>query len=85
MISLLIDLLSLPSLLLIGEGSFEFKYQSSLDWLNDLQTTIVLKTFAKIFYQNFGEEYAGKGMTLMELMVHHRLIFDLVDNMHDLI
>jgi hypothetical protein len=33
MISLVVDLLSLPSLLLVDEKSFEFKYQTSLEIL----------------------------------------------------
>lgn len=43
-----------------------------------------MKTFAKIFYINFRQLYGGKGMTLIELMVMHRKIFALVDNLHDL-
>jgi len=34
MISLVVDLLSLPSLLLVDEKSFEFKYQTSLEILS---------------------------------------------------
>jgi hypothetical protein len=33
-LSLLVDLISLPNLLLRDEKSFEFKYQQSLDILN---------------------------------------------------
>jgi len=83
-VSLIIDLLSLPSLLLIDERHFEFKYQASLEILNDAQVEVILATFAKIFYVNFGEKFAGKGMTLIELMQMHRRIFSLIENLHDL-
>ena len=43
-----------------------------------------MTTFIKIFYVNFKEIYGGKGMTLIELMVQHRRIFSLIDNLHDL-
>jgi len=84
MISLLIDLLSLPSLLLIDEKNFEFKYQTALETLSGEQVTVILNTFIKIFYINFRELFGGKGMTLIELMVQHRRIFSLIDNLHDL-
>ena len=84
LISLLIDLLSLPSLLLIDERNFEFKYQASLEILNAQQVLVILNTFSKIFYVNFGERFAGKGMTLIELMQMHRKIFSLIENLHDL-
>jgi len=35
-ISLIIDLLSLPSLLLVDEKTFEFKYQASLEILSEV-------------------------------------------------
>jgi len=83
-ISLVIDLLSLPSLLLVDERNFEFKYQTSLEILNDQQVDVILTTFAKIFYLNFMEKFAGKGMSLIELMQMHRRIFSLIENLHDL-
>lgn len=33
---------------------------------------------------NFMEKFAGKGMTLIELMGMHTKIFSLIDNLHDL-
>lgn len=83
-ISLIVDLLSLPSLLLVDERNFEFKYQASLEILNDQQVDVILTTFAKIFYLNFMEKFAGKGMSLIELMQMHRRIFSLIENLHDL-
>ena len=82
--SLLIDLLSLPSLLLRDERNFEFKYQTALEILNKAQIHVILTTFSKIFYVNFQQKFAGKGMTLIELMIMHRKIFSLIDNLHDL-
>jgi len=84
MISLVVDLLSLPSLLLVDEKSFEFKYQASLEILSVSQVDVILTTFAKIFYMNFTEKFAGKGMSLIELMQMHRRIFSLIENLHDL-
>ena len=84
MISLVVDLLSLPSLLLVDEKSFEFKYQASLEILSAQQVDVILTTFAKIFYMNFTEKFAGKGMSLIELMQMHRRIFSLIENLHDL-
>ena len=83
-ISLFIDLITLPSMLLADERNFEFKYQQSLEFLEPAQTDVVLTTFAKIFYVNFEQQFGGKGMTLIELMHMHRKIFSLIDNLHDL-
>jgi hypothetical protein len=30
------------------------------------------------------EKFAGKGMSLIELMIMHRRIFSLIENLHDL-
>lgn len=43
-----------------------------------------MTTFAKIFYVAFQQKFADKGMTLIELMVMHRKIFSLIENLHDL-
>ena len=52
-LSFLVDLISLPSLLLRDERHFEYKYQQSLEILSDIQVEVIMKTFAKIFYMNF--------------------------------
>lgn len=53
-ITILIDLLSLPNVLLKDSKGFEHKYQLSTDRLNDAQIQVVMTTFGKIFYgQNF--------------------------------
>jgi hypothetical protein len=70
-ISYIVDLVSLPSLLLKDERGFEFKYQQALEILNATQIDVILTTFAKIFYVNFKQIYGGKGMTLIELMQMH--------------
>ena len=44
-----------------------------------------MDTFVKIFYgQAWGETFKGTFMTLIELMQMHRIIFSLIDNLHDL-
>lgn len=43
-------------------------------------------TFVKIFYgRDWAEKNKGTHMTLIELMMMHRKIFSLIDNLHDLI
>lgn len=83
-ISLLIDLITLPSMLLADERNFEFKYQQTLELLTSIQTEVITNTFVKIFYINFEQKFGGKGMSLIELMFMHRKIFSLIDNLHDL-
>lgn len=83
-VSLIIDLLSLPGMLMSDDRGFEFKYPATLEVLNQAQVDVILTTFAKIFYVAFQEKFAGKGMTLIELMVMHRKIFSLIENLHDL-
>lgn len=83
-ISIIVDLLSLPNTLLKESSGFEHKYQLSSDRLNDAQIKVVMETFGKIFYgQNF-QGYKGQHMTLIQLMMMHRKIFSIVDNLHDL-
>ena len=84
-VSMVVDLLSLPNMLLMSEKGFEYKYQQSLETLTDVQVVVVMDTFAKIFYFDFFQKFGGKGMTLIELMIMHRKIFSLIDNLHDLI
>ena len=50
MVSILVDLLSLPNTLLKESKNFEHKYQLSTDRLNDAQIGVVMVTFGKIFY-----------------------------------
>ena len=83
-VSFLIDLLTLPSVILADSRNFEHKYQMSSDRLNDAQIDVVMVTFSKIFYNGNFESYKGKHMTLIELMRMHRIIFSLITNLHDL-
>lgn len=64
-ISILIDLISLPTLLLKDSRYFEYKYQTHLDELADEQVTTVLSTFITIFYVDFKKLFGGKLMTLI--------------------
>lgn len=83
-ISMIIDLTSLPGVLLRDSRGFEHKYQLSTDRLNDAQIHVVMVTFIKIFYNGNFQRFKGKHMTLIELMEMHRKIFNIIDNMHDL-
>jgi len=82
--SLVVDLITLPNILLKDSTDFEHKYQLSTDRLNDVQIDVVMLTFQKIFYGNKFEAYKGKHMTLYELMVMHTRIFSIIDNLHEL-
>jgi hypothetical protein len=83
-LSIVIDLLSLPNILLKDSKGFESKYQQSTNRLTDVQIDVVMVTFGKIFYgQNFAG-YKDSHMTLIELMMMHRRIFSLVGNLHEL-
>jgi len=85
-VSIIIDLLSLPNTLLLSSSTFEHKYQVSQDKLTDVQIDVVMATFVKIFYgKDWTEKNKGTHMTLIELMFMHRRIFSLIDNLHDLI
>jgi len=50
LLSVVIDLLSLPNVLLRNSQDFEHKYQASVDRLDDVQIDVVMLTFKKIFY-----------------------------------
>lgn len=49
-LSIIIDLISLPNVLLKDGTNFEHKYQLSADRLTDVQIKVVMDTFVKIFY-----------------------------------
>lgn len=83
-LSMIIDLTSLPGVLLKDSRGFEHKYQLSTDRLNDAQIDVVMVTFGKIFYGGNFQRFRGRHMTLIELMEMHRGIFNIIDNMHDL-
>lgn len=83
-LSMIIDLTSLPGVLLRDARGFEHKYQLSTDRLNDAQIHIVMAMFGKLFYKGNFHKFRGKHMTLIELMEMHRKIFNIIENMHDL-
>jgi hypothetical protein len=83
-VSLIIDLLSLPNILMKDSRDFEHKYQLSTDRLNDVQIDVVMLTFIKIFYGSNFQAFKGKHMTLIELMVMHTGIFSIIENLHNL-
>jgi len=84
-LSVVIDMISVPSLLLKGNANFEHKYQGSADKMNDKQTQVVLTTFKKIFTGSKATIYRGKTLTLGQLMDIHGKYFVLIDNLHDLV
>ena len=65
-LSIIIDLLSLPNVLLKDGSNFEHKYQLSADRLTDVQINVVMETFVKIFYkQAWHSTFKGTFMTLI--------------------
>ena len=85
-VSLLVDLIALPNLLMKNQRDFEFKYQQSIDGLTAHQLDIVLAPYLEIFYtSDFKIRFMNNSMTTLELMLMHRRIFFLTDNLHDLI
>ena len=81
-LSLVIDLLTLPNILLRDSKDFEHKYQLSTDRLNDAQIEVVMVTFGKIFYGTNFQKFKGSHMTLIELMNMHTGIFKITENLH---
>lgn len=82
--SLFIDLISLPNLLLKDAKYFEHKYQTHMDELNQQQTDKVLEKFLNLFYVNYQTQYKNKRMTMIEMMRMHLEVFKIKDNLHDL-
>jgi hypothetical protein len=82
-VSVIVDLISMPSILLRGSRGFEHKYVLR-DNLNEKQTQVVLRTFKKIFTGSKAIQYRGKSLSLGDLMEIHGNYFVLIDNMHDL-
>jgi len=64
-VSLLVDLLSLANLLMKDERGFEFKYQNSLESMDEYQNEQVLQIYQVIFYENFEQKYQGKFSTFI--------------------
>ena len=81
--SLAVDLASLPGALLKDSAAFERKYTMSTDRLNDEQVITQNRVFDELFGYKF-ERFRNKKMSLIELMTMHRRIFQITDNMHDL-
>merc|ERR1712091_403442 len=78
--SILIDFITIPGILLKDSRDFERKYQLNSDRFNDYQ----IDMFIDLFYGQGWVKWKGKSMTMNELMVMHRSVFDIVNNMHDL-
>jgi len=83
-VSLVVDFITLPGLIMKDSRDFEHKYSQNEHSLNDEQIIVVMKTFEKIFYGLNFLKFRDKHMTLIELMQMHRGIFSLNENLHDL-
>jgi hypothetical protein len=83
-LSLIVDFLTLPGLIMKESDNFEHKYSQNEHSLTDIQIDVVMLTFYKIFYGLNFIKFKDKHMTLIELMQMHRGIFSLNENLHDL-
>ena len=83
-ISILVDILALPNVLLRPEEEFEEKYQKNINELNHDQLISVTNVFDKVLFQNW-LKYKGKYVTYVELMSMHRSRFKIMENLNDLL
>jgi archaellum component FlaF (FlaF/FlaG flagellin family) len=83
-ISILVDVASMPTVLLQPEEEFEEKYQRNVDELNEDQVKKVNWVFKTILY-TFWTKYQGKNVSYFELMSMHRQKFGIMENLNDLL
>ena len=83
-LSILTDLITLPTVLLYSEHLFEEKYQKSMDELSDEQLMRVNSVFQSILHTNW-HKYKGQYSTYLELMAMHRSKFRIMENLNDLL
>ena len=83
-ISIAVDIITLPTVLLKEDEEFEEKYQKSIDALNQDQLMRVNKVFDKILNKDWNK-YKGMHTTYIELMNMHRTKFKIMENLNDLL
>ena len=83
-LSILTDLVTLPTVLLYPEHLFEEKYQKSMDELSDDQLMRVNSVFQSILHTNWNK-YQGEYSTYLELMAMHRSKFRIMESLNDLL
>jgi len=83
-VSMIVDIASVGTFLDRDETSFQFKYQQSEHDFKSIDPRISMRNFGRIFYDNFDTKHKGKRATLLDLMILHTKIYDLVENLHDL-
>lgn len=83
-ISIFVDLVSLPNVLLLPDFEFEHKYQRNVDELNDEQLNRVNTVFKKVLFTDW-HKYKGQYVTYLELMSMHRSKFGIMENLNDLL
>jgi len=80
-ISIAMDTIIVPSLMMKSSNSFEHKYYNT-EVIKEEQITQTLHSLEKVFFRL---NLKGQFMTMEALMLLHRKIFKLIDNLHDLI
>mmetsp|Transcript_30401 Transcript_30401/g.46568 ORF Transcript_30401/g.46568 Transcript_30401/m.46568 type:complete len:192 (-) Transcript_30401:423-998(-) len=83
-VSILIDFLSLPDMLLKPSSCFEHKYQFSENKMTPDQIETMDRAFVIVFGK-YEQKYKGKVLSLLDLIELHRVKFKIVDNLHDLL
>ena len=71
----MIDIISLPSILLKDANKFEYKYQQTVDAMNESQIKFFIPQVLKFLYVNYHQKYKGKTHSLKTLMLLHRKFF----------
>lgn len=83
--SLLVDILNLPNVLFQDSSTFELKYPNQDNQLTRIQQDQVYSIFNKMFFGLNFVKHKDKHLTLIDLMVMHRSLFKMVENLHDLV
>ena len=83
-LSILVDLITMPAVLLRPEHEFEEKYQRGGDELSEDQLVRVNKVLEKILYKDW-KKYSGRYVKYLELLKMHRSKFGIIANLNDLL
>ncbi len=82
-LSLIADAFSLPTLLMKPSSEMAHKYQFQANNLTSEQVEAMIYAVNLVF-SKYDEKWKGTSITLLDLMIMHRVKFRLTDNLHDL-
>ena len=75
--SLLVDLLTVPPQLLQDHKKLKSKYQQALDHMSEEQGAFLIPIIIRFFYVEFYTRFKDMTQTLKQLMLRHRQIFSI--------